>query len=524
MKTPLIAMLLLSAMLAPASCKYRGRPDLRETLRMQLPAEPDTLNPITATDAYSSTINGHIYETLLERNNDTLDLEPCLAERWKISPDKTRFRFYLKKDVLWSDGKPFTADDVVYSYRTIMDPRTACASLKVYVKDIKSCVIIDKYTVEFTYASPFFLALEYCGTMPVVPKHIFDDGSNFNEHVNNRKPVGTGPYRFSVWNTAEKIELVRNERYRGDKPEISRIVYRIVPEPSVALQMLKKGDLDVMGLRDIQWARQTGSERFQSMFYKLKYYRPNYSYIGWNSRRDMFSDKRVRRAMTHLINRKDILGKLLFGNGEIVTGNFYIFSRYYDRSIEPWPYDEKKARLLLGEAGWRDSDGDGILDKNGRKFSFTFTISSGSKFSERLATILKEDFQRSGIEMNINRYEWAVFIQKIQKKDFDATTLAWSLGYSSDPYQLWHSSQIASGSNYCSFSNREADRIIEAARKEFNDSKREKMYRRFHEILHEEQPYTFLFCTPALSAVSRRFDNVKVHTTGLEIREWRIAE
>ena len=505
------------------SCKHPENPEDRYTIYMHLGSEPGTLNPITATDAFASTINSHIYETLLQRHVDTLELEPDLAERWEISPDKTRFTFYLKKGVLWSDGTEFTADDVVYSYQTIMDPQTACAPLKVYYKDITACKKIDRYTVQFTYAEPFFLALEYCGMIPIVPKHIFDDGTDFNTHRNNRHPIGTGQYKFRRWVTSSRIELEVNELYRGEKPEIQRMVYRIVTESSVALQMLKKGDLDVMNLRGIQWVRQTNSKKFNQKFYKLEYYTPNYSYIGWNSQREFFSDKRVRQAMTMLINRDEILKKLLFGNGKIVTGPFYIFGQYYGYDIDPWPHDPQRARELLREAGWLPGS-DGILRKDGRRFSFTFTISSGSSFAERLATILKEDLARSGIEMRVEKYEWAVFIQRIQKKEFDATTLAWSLGYSSDPYQLWHSSQINGGSNFVSFENQEADKIIEGARQEFDAGKRKASYQRLNHIIHEEQPYTFMFCNPTLAVVSRRFTNVQVHTMGLRIRDWGIAE
>ena len=174
------------------------------------------------------------------------------------------------------------------------------------------------------------------------------------------------------------------------------------------------------------------------------------------------------------------------------------------------------------EAGWRDTDGDGILDKNGEKFSFTFTVPSGRKYLERLATILKEDFSKAGIDMKINRYEWAVFVKKLHDRDFEAVALGWALGYSGDPYQLWHSREIKKGSNFCGFRNAEADRLIEQARVEFNEKRRRSLYHRFNRILHEEQPYTFMFCTPALVVVSKRFDNVKVHLMGLDYLEWKV--
>jgi len=492
------------------------------TLYVHMSSEPGSLNPIVSNEGATSTINKYIYETLLDRDYDTLKLKPQLAKSWKISKDKLHFIFYLKRGVLWSDGKEFTADDVVYSYNIMKSPKTASASQKVYYLDVKSVKKLGKYVVEFTYAKPYFIALENCGGLSIVPKHIFDNGTDFNTHKNNRFPIGTGPFKFQKWDTGKKIVLVQNKLYRNKLPEIKRIIYKFVPESNVALQMLKKGNLDVMGIRSIQWVRQTNSKKFLNHFYKFKYYLPYYSYIGWNARRKYFKDRRVRIALTHLINRKAILNKLLFGLGKIVTGNFYINSINYNKKIKPYEFNPQKGIELLKEAGWKDSDNDGILDRNGVKFSFVFTIPSGRAFAERLATILKEDFSKVGIQMDINKYEWAVFVQKIKKHDFDAVTLAWGLGYSADPYQLWHSSQIDKGDNFCGFSNSEADTIIVRARKKFDDEKRAVMYRRFHEIIHYEEPYTFLYCTPALVLVSKRFMGVKVHNRGLNYLEWKI--
>lgn len=492
------------------------------SLYLHMLSEPGTLNPVIATDAYESAINRNIYESLIDRDYDSLDFRPQLAERWEISADKLRYRFYLRKNVTWSDGKPFTADDILYSFKVIKDPKTANAHLKVYFIDIQAVHKINDYTVEFVYSRPYFMGFEICGSIPIVPKHIFNDGTDFNTHKNNRLPVGTGPFKFERWETGKNVVLVSNQSYWGVKPDVKRIVFRFIPEINIALQMLKKGDLDAINVRPIQWIRQTNSKKFESSFYKEKYYLPSMSYIAWNAKNDLFSDRRVRLAMTHLINREAILEKSLFGLGKIVSGTFYIFSKSYNQNIKPWPFDPEKGKALLKEAGWTDKDGDGILDKNGKKFSFTFTIASSSKFAERLATILKEDLARVGIEMNIMKYEWAVFIEKIQKRQFDAVSLGWSLGYNSDPYQLWHSSQAQSGSNFTSFKNAEVDRLIESARSEFNESARIAMYHRIHEILHYEQPYTFLYCSPAMEAVSKRFDNVKVHVRGLNYHEWTV--
>ncbi len=516
--------LLVACLLTCAACGGPAGGREPGTIYLHMGSEPGTLNPVIASDAYASDVNQYIYETLLEMDEDSLEMKPMLAKRWRVSPDGLRYRFYLKKGVLWSDGHEFTADDVIYSFKTIKDPKTANAHRKVNYLDIKDLRKIDKYTVEFIYSKKYFLGLRICGGMTIIPKHIFDDGTDINRHKNNRHPVGTGPYIFKKWITGSRLILERNERYRGKQPAIRRIVYKIVTEANVALQMLKKGQIDVLGVRAIQWVRQTNSEKFKNNFYKLEYYTPNYSYIGWNARRKPFDDRRVREAMGYLINREDILEKLLFGLGKRVAGTFYIKGDYYNHRLKPRPFDPARAAALLAKAGWKDTDGDGILDKGGKKFSFVFTISSGSKFSERLATIMKEDFSKAGILMEINRYEWAVFVQKLNKRDFDAVTLRWNLGFNEDPYDLWHSSQSAAGFNFVGFKNREADRIMERGRREFNEARRIKMFRRLEEILYREQPYTFFFCSPSLAVVSKRFDNVIVHTAGLDIKEWTFQQ
>lgn len=483
-------------------------------------AEPATLNPITATDLYESTINGgNVYETLVKRDNSTLDIVPLLAESWKISDDKLTYTFYIRKGIKWQDGVPFTSQDVLFSYSKIMDPQVDAPHLRNYYKDIKSVEAIDELTVKFTYARPYFLALEFCGGMPIVPKHIFEKG-DFNTNDAGRHPIGTGPYKFVNWNTGREIVLQKNESYWGEKPHLDRIVFRIINDPTVAFQVLKREELDLMALTPIQWSRQSDSENFKRKFNKLSYFTPNYSYIGWNTRRSYFSDRRVRIAMSHLVNRELILEKILFNLGTIVTSPFYINSPEYDKTIEPYSYDPEKAKTLLDQAGWVDHNGDGIRDKDGVKFEFEFLIPNGSETGDKISTILKEELDKVGINMNIRNTEWAVFTTLLNERKFDAVTLGWSMGVETDPYQIWHSSQIEQGSNFVGFGNKEADRLIDEARTEFNRDRRIELYRKFSEIVHEEQPYTFLFCRKSTVALNKRFKGVVVYPLGLDPREW----
>ncbi len=485
-----------------------------------LSAEPATLNPITATDAYASRINEYIYESLLKRDEQTMELVPQLAESWEISEDHLTYVFHLKRNVTWQDGAPFTARDVLFSYERIMDPKVDAPHLRNYYQDIEVVEPIDDFTVRYRYRIPYYRALDFCGGIPIVPAHRFGPLDDFNKHSIGRQPLGTGPYRLIRWDTGKEIVLVRNEQYWGEKPHLMRHVFKIITEPTAALHVLKQGGLDMMSLRPIQWARQTQSRRFEQDFRKLKYYLPSYNYIGWNSRRPFFADKRVRRAMTLLMDRETFLQKILLGFGTVISGPFYVNSPDYDQRIAPYPYDPRTAVALLREAGWEDRDGDGVLDKDGQPFAFEFLLSAGSRTGEQIATVLQENLKSVGIRMQIRNLEWAVFIQRIDQRDFDACTLGWSMGWDSDPFQIWHSSQAEKGSNFVGFQNAEADRLIETARQEFDPEKRRALYHRFHAIVHEEEPYTFLFTTEALVAVSRRFENVNVYPMGLAPRQW----
>lgn len=491
------------------------------TLVREIGAEPATLNPVTATDAYEGVVNGGIYETLSRRNSRTLEFEPLLARSWEVSEDRLSYTFHLRKDVKWHDGTPFTADDVVFSYNAVKDPKVAAAHLQSYYKDVRSYTKIDSHTVRCEYSKPYFLAFEFCSGIPVVARHVFEKG-DFNRNPAGRRPVGTGPYVFESWETGREITVRKNPDYWGEPPSLDRIVYSVILDPTVKLQLMRKQELDFASLLPLQWSRQTCDASFAKKFRRATYTVPAYSYIGWNSERPYFSDRRVRRAMTHLVDRETILEKILLGLGETVVTTFFVNSPEYPDDVEPYPYDPEKARALLDEAGWKDTDGDGVRDKDGVKFRFEFLLSSGSQLGEKISTILKEELSRSGVEMTIRRMEWAVFIKNINERRFDAATLGWSLAAETDPYQLWHSSQAEGGSNFVGFRNPRADALIERAREEFSRPERVKMYREFSRILREEQPYTFLFARKATVAVHGRFRNARLYPLGFDPLEWSV--
>jgi peptide/nickel transport system substrate-binding protein len=307
-----------------------------------------------------------------------------------------------------------------------------------------------------------------------------------------------------------KIVLTRNEAFPGEKPAIKSIVYPIYTDGAQTLLKLKAHELNVGDLMAGHYREEVfqyqesgrvpkGSPFFDGRITCIKVAGSSYRYIGWNAERPFFADKRVRRAMTMAFDRKQLLDKVWVGLGTLVTGPFPPDAPHSDPSVEFIPFDLTGAKKLLTEAGWTDSDGDGLLDKVLRpgeprkSFEFTFLVPLGSKESLVMANVLRDDLLKLGVKMNLETAEWSLFLKRMDEKNFDAYPAAWTVNWDADPYQVWHSSQadVAKGSNRVGFRNKEADRIIETLRETFDPDARVKLLRAFHRILADEQPYSF---------------------------------
>ncbi len=505
---------------ADAPAAIEGEPVDGDWLVARLPAEMEHLNPFTSSDAYATTINSLVFERLVDRDNRTLEVKPYLAESWEISEDKLQYTFRIRQDVTFSDGKPLTGRDVKFSFDKLMDPATNAPHMRNYFQDVTACELVDDFTVRFTCNQPYFRHLVVLGALEIIPEHVYGEG-DFNNHRNNRSPIGSGPYKLEKWETGLQVTLVRNEDYWREEPRILKRVYKIITNADAAFQVLNRQELDAMEMTAELWMERATGPEFEGKFNKVEYYEPSYSYVGWNLRRPQLGDKMVRRALTMLLDREEIRDEIYYGLARITTGNFFVDEPEYDKTIEPWPFDPDQAKKILDEAGWKDSDGDGIRDNDGTPLKFEVLLVNSSVTAEQIATIYQEELKRAGIEMTIRQLEWATFLESVKQQDYDACFLGWRLAPDPDPYQLWHSSQtVRNGSNSSGFVNEEADAIIEAGRLEFDRDKRIEMYHRFHAIVHEEQPYTFLFCPKTLEAVDKRFQNVEVYPYGLDPQEW----
>jgi peptide/nickel transport system substrate-binding protein len=315
-----------------------------------------------------------------------------------------------------------------------------------------------------------------------------------------------------------------------DQPYIDQRTARVLNNPDAALVALKAGELDAMSLMPIQHLRQTSGARFDKQFVKHQYFAPSYSYIGRNNTHPIFRDIRVRQAMTYLTNRQQMLKTVLFELGEVVSGPLYLFRPEYDKTLLPYPYDPQKALQLLGEAGWKDSDGDGILDKmiDGQKVPFRFEIkfNSGNEIRKSVALTVQDELKKHGIDASVRQLDWTIYLDDVRHHKFDAIILGWGMPATEpDEYQVWHSSQAGNkGSNHVSYKNARADALLEEYRRTFDPQKRSALYREFQQILHQEQPYTFLFIQKSIRAVDRRFQNIHLYPGGLRDLEWWVPQ
>ncbi len=538
-----------------------------DTLMLYYSNDPNTINPITASDTVSEAFMRWVVESLADRQFDNPDAwEPSLAESWTFDEKSLEYTIRLRKGVFWHaskfpDGSPippreFTADDVKFTFDCIVNRHVAAAHIRSYYEDpeakeeserIKIRVSVeDRYTVKVRWAKPYFLSDEFTLGIPVIPKHVYsvdekgepisldimseEFARGFNNHWHNSMLCGTGPMTFGQWRKNDRLELSRNPKYWGKPFYFSKVVFRNIPNPNTSLQMLLNGELDSAAIAEKMLYVQTRRERAvtEGKVKLIDYDYPGYRYLGWNQKREIFKDKAVRKALAHAIPVDKIIDKVLYGLATRLTGPFLPGSSSYNDSLKLIPYYPDKARAMLEEAGWRDTNGNGIRDKTigGKLFELRFDlmIYADSPMYKTIAEVIKEDFRQVGADVQISPLKWALMLEKLDKKEFDASLLGWALGWKQDPFQIFHGSQaeVPDSSNSVGYKNPQVDRLIETLRVTFDQAKQRELYHRIHELIYEDQPYAFLFCDRATGGHLSRIKNVKSYRIRpcLDHREW----
>jgi len=422
--------------------------------------------------------------------------------------------FHLRPGVKFHDGHVFDAHDVEFTFEAIMNPKNLSPRIADY-EPVKRVEVLDPMTVRIVYKRLYSPAL---GTwaMGILPEHLLNDEALKKEAIRlgkdpekfsmrqsrfNRHPIGCGPFVFREWKSDQYIILDRFYDYWEGPPNYKRYIYRIVPDLLTQEMEFYAGTIDSYNVQPHQVERLRDDPRYQN-FSGPSF---GYTYIGYNMRRELFNDPRVRRALSMAIDVDKIIDYVLYSQGERITGPFVKQTDYYNHSVKHVPYDPPAALRVLEEAGWRRNK-EGWLEKDGKRFQFTLITNSGNDLRKAVLAIAQDAWKQIGIDVRTDLLEWSVFIQeRVDKADFDALILGWVMGIEPDLYQIWHSSQTHPHQlNFVDFNNSEADDLIIKIRQEYDHERQVAYCHRLHEIIAHEQPYTFLYVAKWTAILDKR--------------------
>jgi peptide/nickel transport system substrate-binding protein len=497
----------------------RAEPAYGDTLVESMLGDISGLIPNITSDGASAEIGGLIYSGLVTRDKD-LNIIGELAESWTFSPDCLTLTFKLRPNVKWHDGHPFTADDVMFTYETMIHPKTPTAYREDF-KAVERVEVLDPLTVRMTYPKPYAKALQSWGTT-MLPRHLLkrfvDEGRLRDAPQHWHQPVGTGPYRFHERRPGERIVLTANPDYFEGRPYISRLVYRIIPSQATTFLELKAKGVDAASLTALQYTRQTDFPAFRKAYHKYRYLANSYVYVGFNLQDPRFADRRVRHAFAHAIDKQQLIDGVRLGLARPVNGPYKPGAWFYNGNVAAYPYDLARARQLLAEAGWKDRNAEGLLVKDGQPFTFTLLTNQGNDERKKIAEIIQASLRELGVGVDIRILEWASFIKEyVKKRRFDAIVLGWGVGLDPDQYNIWHSSKTGPDElNHVSYKNPEVDELLERGRSSCFEAERKKHYDRLQEVLAQDLPIVFLYYQEALPAVSRRIHGIIETPTGIK--------
>jgi peptide/nickel transport system substrate-binding protein len=507
----LFSLVVLLALLS--SPEYSLAVAKKDSLTIGSIGSPSLFNPYFSADAVSGQVESLLYNGLVSYD-EHLNPIPELASRWDVSTDGYNWTFHLKKGVQFHDGEELTAKDVVFSYSI---PRT-----KGYAgprgsdfDKIKRIREIDRYTVQFTLTEPYAPFLNTC-SYAILPEHILGQVpiEKLAEHpFNTKQPIGTGPFRFDKWKDGQYVKLTANHQFFKGSPHLESIYFRIVPDQNAQLIQLQSGGIDITNIPATDLAvgkmfEEQGKVRLSSQ--------PTlaYTYIGYNLKNPLFQDEKVRQALTYALDRQLIVDVVLQGQGQVAHTHGSPLHWAYGEQIKKYTYNPELAKKLLAEAGWKDTDGDGILDKNGQKLSFTLMTNQGNKIREMVSQIVQEQWSKIGVEAKPRLMEWSAFINDyVNTKKFEAVILGWSLGVDPDPTAMWHSKEAKSGLNFISYQNAEVDKLLEENTQVMDKEKRKQLLLHIQKIIAEQQPYTFLYYANEITAYPPNLQGISNHPT-----------
>ncbi len=511
-----------------------------------------TLNYYTSNEGATSQVTRYILGRLLDVNPDDLNLVmPELATSWEVAADKLTYTYHLRRGVQFADGRPFTSADVKFSFDVMRDPEVEAESMRGEFQDVESMATPDPFTVVVRYKKKYWRGLYSVGySLRALNKAWYEEqipkfaerlditgwsiepgkpgfGKVFNEI---RIPCpGTGPYYLADENDAnsEFIKLVQNPFWFGmqvhpDWYNFTQMRWVFISDEVSAFEAFRKQDFDVTVLSADRWEDEISKDATITSianFYQYDHMGLGFSFISWNCRQPPFDDARVRTAMTHLVNRQWILDEINRGKGTIAVLPEKRVYKIYSNDLVPHPFDPERAKVLLAEAGWTDTDGDGILDKDGKPFEWELKVPQVGVFYKRVGSAIEDACKKAGIRMSVRSLEWSTFIQDFYERRFDGIALYNSFG---DPwidlYDSYHSSaDRPRGGNDPGWRDPRVDEILAQIREEFDEDKRIALFHEFNRLFYDAQPQTLLNHSLVSVLQNKRFEGVRIRPAGLRM-------
>ena len=495
--------------------------------------QPPKITPNIASDVYGRRVIDRVCDSLGAYDPRTLKFRGLLAAAWQQDPAGMWIRVRLRDGLRFSDGEPLTAEDVRWTFDDyIFNPSIEAERVRATLDQIEDVKVIDPLTVEFVFNKSLSFNLEYTLGNYILPKHFYSKLQASQINSATGLLMGSGPFKLerldveNQWAPGQDLVLVRNESHWGPRSPLERMRFKVVADSTSRLAAYQSNEGDMITPTSPQFVKKTKEPGWDEKNQSLRWVnmRSGYSFICWNEgknagRQTPFGDKRVRQAMTLCLDRERMLKDIWEGVGVLSQGPVNPESPVFASDIKPWPFDPERGKALLAEAGWKDRNGDGILENEaGDVFEFEFIRPGSDEISERISTFIKDHYARVGIVMKVRPIDWAAMSDIMKARSFDALTMAWAASApESDPRQIFHSESIKEGGdNFAQWNSPAADKAIDAIRLTIDFEKRRQAWKEFQAIIHDEQPYTFIRVAPWARFVKKEIGNVQMHKTGLE--------
>ena len=495
--------------------------------------QPPKITPNIASDVYGRRVIDRVCDSLGAYDPRTLKFRGLLASAWQQDPAGMWIRVRLREGLRFSDGEPLTAEDVRWTFDDyIFNPSIEAERVRATLDQIEDVKVIDPLTVEFVFNKALSFNLEYTLGNYILPKHFYSKLQASQINSATGLLMGSGPFKLerldveNQWAPGQDLVLVRNESHWGPRSPLERMRFKVVADSTSRLAAYQSNEGDMITPTSPQFVKKTKEPGWGDKNQSLRWVnmRSGYSFICWNEgknagRQTPFGDKRVRQAMTLCLDRERMLKDIWEGVGVLSQGPVNPESPVFASEIKPWPFDPERGKALLAEAGWKDRNGDGILEnEKGDVFEFEFLRPGSDEISERISTFIKDHYARVGIVMKVKPIDWAAMSDIMKARSYDALTMAWSASApESDPRQIFHSESMKEGGdNFAQWNSPAADKAIDAIRLTIDFEKRRQAWKEFQAIIHDEQPYTFIRVAPWARFVKKEIGNVQMHKTGLE--------